>query len=142
MCVFMGNLAARSLSVIFHLWPKISNLLFSRNAPPYDGCQEGVTEAVASFYWGDSDTVFLDFSYDLRPNIIPANFFWVKCVRLHLVMTRISGNVPATFKDFRQLSKDFGTSLKMSPGVPKTFEHSSEVLKRWQLLKCSLVWFH
>ena len=36
---------------------------------------EGVTEAVASFYRGDSDTVFLDFSYDLRPNIIPANFF-------------------------------------------------------------------
>ena len=42
-------------------------------------------------------------------------------------MTGISGNVPATFKDFRQLSRDFGTSLKMSPGVPKTFEHSSEV---------------
>ena len=36
---------------------------------------EGVTEAVASFYRGDSDTVFLDFSYDLHPNIIPANFF-------------------------------------------------------------------
>ena len=36
---------------------------------------EGVTEAVASFYRGDSDMVFLDFSYDLRPNIIPANFF-------------------------------------------------------------------
>ena len=39
------------------------------------GANEGVTEAVASFYRGDSDTVFLDFSYDLRPNIIPANFF-------------------------------------------------------------------
>ena len=135
MCVFMGNLAARSLSVIFHLWPKISNLLFSRNAPPYDGCQEGVTEAVASFYWGDSDTVFLDFSYDLRPNIIPANFFWVKCVRLHLVMTGISGNVPATFKDFRQLSRDFGTSPKMSPGVLKMFEHSSEATEKMTIVK-------
>ena len=38
MCVFMGNLAARSLSVIFRLWPKILNLLFSWNSPPYNGC--------------------------------------------------------------------------------------------------------
>ena len=96
---------------------------------------EGVTEAVASFYQGDSDTVFLDFSYDLCPNIIPANFFWVKCMRLHLVVTGISGNVPATFKDCRQLSKDFGTSPKMSPGVPKTFEHSSEATEKMTIVK-------
>ena len=36
---------------------------------------EGVTKAIASFYQDDSDTVFLDLSYDLDPNIIPANFF-------------------------------------------------------------------
>ena len=36
---------------------------------------EGVTEAIASFYRGDSDTVFLDFSCDLHSNIIPANIF-------------------------------------------------------------------
>ena len=119
MCVFMGNLAARSLSVIFHLWPKISNLLFSRNAPPYDGCQEGVTEAVVSFYWGDSDTVFLDFSYDLRPNIIPANFFWVKCVRLHLVMTGISGKCPG---DFQRFPTTFQRLRNFAENVPRCSE--------------------
>ena len=38
---------------------------------------KGITEAIASFYWSGSDTVFLDLSYDLCPNIKPANFFWV-----------------------------------------------------------------
>ena len=38
---------------------------------------KGITEAIASFYWSGSDTVFLDLCYDLCPNIITANFFWV-----------------------------------------------------------------
>ena len=50
-------------------------------------------------------------------------------------MTGISGNVPATFKDFRQLSRDFGTSPKMSPGVPKMFEHSSEATEKMTIVK-------
>ena len=57
---------------------------------------------------------FFFFFYDLRLSIIPANFFWVDC---HL-MTGISGNVPATSKDFRQ---DFRTLPKMSADVLKTF---------------------
>ena len=31
---------------------------------------QGVTKAVASFYQDDSATVFLDLSYDVRPDII------------------------------------------------------------------------
>ena len=50
-------------------------------------------------------------------------------------MTGISGNVPATFKDFRQLSRDFGTSPKMSPGVLKMFEHSSEATEKMTIVK-------
>ena len=50
-------------------------------------------------------------------------------------MTGISGNVPATFKDFRQLSRDFGTSLKMSLGVLKMFEHSSEATEKMTIVK-------
>ena len=45
------------------------------------------------------------------------------------------GNVPATFKDFRQLSRDFETSPKMSPGVPKMFEHSSEATEKMTIVK-------
>ena len=38
---------------------------------------EGVTKVIASFYRVDLDVVFLGLSYYLRPNIVPANFFWV-----------------------------------------------------------------
>ena len=98
---------------------------------------EGITEAIASFYWGDSDMVFLDLSYDLRPNIIPANIFWVKCVKLHLVMTGISGNVLATSEDF-WFSKHFRTLPKVSADVPKTFEHFRSY---WEDDNCSMLWF-
>ena len=57
---------------------------------------EGVTKAVASFYWGDSDTVFLDLSYDLRPNIIPAN-----------LPTQMCEASPCYDRDFRKRPGDF-----------------------------------
>ena len=73
---------------------------------------EGVTKVIVSFYRVDLGVVFLGLSYYLRPNIIPANFFWV------------SRNVPATFADFRRLWKDFWTLPTMSAKkVSKTFEH-------------------
>ena len=48
---------------------------------------EGVTKAIASLLkiqiWS-----FLVFCYDLRPSIIPANFFRVKCVRFSSCLDR------------------------------------------------------
>ena len=66
-------------------------------------------KAIASIYRDDSDTVFLGLSYDQRPSNaclptfagsnVPKNF--------HLVITEISGNVPATSEDFRRNSKEY-----------------------------------
>ena len=36
---------------------------------------EGVTQAIGSFYWDDSETVFLGIPTIVRLNIIPANCF-------------------------------------------------------------------
>ena len=71
---------------------------------------EGVTKAVASFYWDDSDTVSLGLPCDPPPNTIPVIFFWVKCVRFHLLMAKISWNVSATSKisdEFPKTSERF-----------------------------------
>ena len=40
-----------------------------------------------------------------------------------LVMTAISENVRATYKDFRRFCKDFRTLPKMSEDIPTTFQH-------------------
>ena len=40
----------------------------------------------------------------------------------HLIMTRISENIPATSEDLWQFSEDFWTLLKLSEDVPTTFE--------------------
>ena len=70
-------------------------------------------------------------SYYLRLNVIPANSFWVKCVRFCLVMTEISVNVPATSGDFRRISEDFRTlpKIKCPQMFPKTFEQFRGYLK-------------
>ena len=80
---------------------------------------DSVAKVIASFYRDDLGIVFLGLSYYFRPSIIPANFF----LGFHLVITRVSRNVPATSADFRRLSEDFRTLPKMSANVPKTFEH-------------------
>ena len=56
----------------------------------------------------------------------------------HLVMTGISRNIPATSKDFWQLSKDFRTFPKLSADVPKMFEHFWSYLRDDNL---SMIWF-
>ena len=49
----------------------------------------------------------------------------------HLVMTDISGNVPATSEDFRRISEDFRTlpKIKCLQMFQKTFEHFRSYLK-------------
>ena len=49
----------------------------------------------------------------------------------HLVMTDISGNVPATSEDFRRITEDFRTlpKIKCPQLFQKTFEHFRSYLK-------------
>ena len=54
------------------------------------------------------------------------------------LMIGISGNVPATSKDFRRLSEDFRTLSKMSAHISKTFEHFRSYLKDENF---SVLWF-
>ena len=72
---------------------------------------EGVTKAIASFYYDDSDTVFLDLFYDLRPNIIPGNFF---LSNMREIFTLSWPGVPET-------------SLLL-PKIPDDFPKTSELL--------------
>ena len=77
MYVFMGNLHCSSKKLKCHISFMTYDLKFTPLGThrPMMAANEGITEAIASFCRGDSDTVFLDLSYNLRSNIIPANFF-------------------------------------------------------------------
>ena len=57
-----------------------------------------------SLYWS---------SYDLRANIIPANFSKSNAWDSHLVVTEISGNVLVSSEDFRRISEEFQTLPKI-----------------------------
>ena len=97
MCIFMGNLAARSLSVIFRLWPKISNLLFSRNAPPYDGCQWGRYRSSCKFLlrW---------FRYSLSWFFLRSTSQYYTC---QLFLSQMREASPCYDQDFRKCPGDF-----------------------------------
>ena len=62
----------------------------------------GVTNVIASFY-RDSETVFFGVSSLYDPILYLPTFSLSNAWDFHLVMTWISGNVPATFEDFRRL---------------------------------------
>ena len=52
-------------------WPMISKLHSSENAQAYTlATNEGAIKDIVNFYRDDSDSVFLRFSPDLRPNIL------------------------------------------------------------------------
>jgi len=57
-----------------------------------------------------------------RGSSIPVNFSKSNAWDFHLIMTRISENIPATSEDLWQFSEDFWTLLKLSEDVPTTFE--------------------
>ena len=116
-------------SVLNDLWSQIHAPPRTRQHTTADN--ESVTKAIASFYRDDSDTVYLGLSYDLRSDIIPANFLWVKCI-FHLVMTEAgSGKVLAISEDFRRIPKiDFQTLPKIK--CPQMFRQTSnKVLPRF-----------
>ena len=59
---------------------------------------EGVTKAISSFYWDDSGTVFLGRLTIVIPILYLPTFSESNAWDFHLVMTQISGSVPATSK--------------------------------------------
>ena len=87
---------------------------------------EGVTKVIASFYRVDLDVVFLGLSYYLRPNIAPANFFWV--------FTFSWPGFPETFRLLPQISVDIAKTSERCRQCPqkkvsKTFAHSQSYFK-------------
>ena len=92
---------------------------------------EGVTKVIASFYWDDSGKLFIGRLMIYIPILYLPTFSESNAWDFHLVMTEISGNVPATSEDFRRISEDFRTLPKSNvPRLsPKTFEHSRSYLK-------------
>ena len=120
----------------------ISNLRSSENAPASDGCSKWGRhwQAIGSFYWDDSETVFLGHltiyvSMLYLPTVSESNAW-----DFRLVMTEISVNVPATSEDFRRISEDFRTlpKIKCPQMFPKTFEQFRSYLKDDTF---SLLWY-
>ena len=125
MRVFMGNLSSKMLKCHFvnKLWSKIYAPL--RTLQHTMAANGGVTKAIASFFptWLRYGLSYL--CYDLRANIIPANFFWVKCVRFSPCHDRdfrkrpVERRLPKIFDDF---PKRLPNVAEMPSDVPKTFE--------------------
>ena len=131
---FGGNLSSKKLKCHISLMIYcMYHLASPRTRQHAMADNKSVTKAVASFYREDWDTVSLGLPCDPRPNIIPVNFFWVKCVRFDLVMAEISGNFPATSKisdEFPKTSERFpNVAENWMSAVPKTFEYFRSYLK-------------
>ena len=118
-CAFLGViLAARRLKSHVCQVPSANDLWFQiyvslRTRQHTMAAQnEGVTKAIAGFYW-EVQRRFSWSSYDLRPNIIPASFFWVKCLRFS----------PCHKQDFTKRPGDFQrfpTNYWRLPNVAKS----------------------
>ena len=93
---------------------------------------EGVTKVIASFYRVDLDVVFLGLSYYLRPNIAPANFFWV--------FTLSWPGFPETFRLLPQISVDIAKTSERCRQCPqKKFRRrlrSPKVILKTTILTC------
>ena len=114
-------------SVVNDLWSQIYAPLRTRQHP-MAAQNEGVTQAIGSFYWDDSEHGLLTIYVSILclPTFSKSNAW-----DFRLVMTQISVNVPATSEDFRRISEDFRTfpKIKCPQMFPKTFEHFRSYLK-------------
>ena len=130
MCVFRGNLSSKTpkchislmiyckihvchLCVMYHVWSQIYATLRTRRKAI--GRFTKIIQ-IDSLSWS---------SYDLRPNIIPPNFFWVKCVRFSLC---------------RRPDWSWSRFLEMSRRVPKISDEFPKISKRYRKLnvrRCS-----
>ena len=92
---------------------------------------EGVTKAIASFYWDDSGTVFLGRLAIFIPILHLPTFSESNAWDFHLVMTKISGNVPRLPKIFDEIPKLSERCRKFNVRnlFPKTLEHFRSYLK-------------
>ena len=110
----------------------ISNLRFSENAQAYDGCSEwGRYKGNCKFLLRWFRDVFLSLLTIYVPMLYLPAFSESNAWDFHLVMTDISGNVPATSEDFRRITEDFRTlpKIKCPQMFQKTFEHFRSYLK-------------
>ena len=77
-------------------------------------------------------------SYDVRPNIIPANFFWVRCVRFSPCHDWDFWKRPGDFRifptNFRRLPNV--TENEMSADVPEELWALPKLLKKTTILAC------
>ena len=114
--------------------PSVVNDLSSQIYAPLNGC---VTKAIASFYWDDSETAFRGLLTIYIPILYLPNFSEPNAWDSHLVMTEISGDVPASSKDFRRISEDFRSlpKIKCPLTVPEDVWALSKLLKT-TLLAC------
>ena len=117
-------------SVVNDLWSQIYAPLRTRQHT-MAAQNEGVTQAIGSFYWDDSETVFLGLLTIYVPILYLPTFPESNAGDFRLVMTEISVNVPATSEDFRRISEDFRTlfKIKCPQTFAKTFEHFRSYLK-------------
>ena len=117
-------------SVVNDLWSQIYAPLRTRKHT-MAAQNEGVIQAIGSFYWDDSETVFLGLLTIYVPILYLPTFSESNAWDFRLVMTQISVNVPATSEDFRRISEDFRTlpKIKCPQMFPKTFEHFRSYLK-------------
>ena len=100
----------------------------------------GVTKVIESFYWDDSETVFLSLLTIYVSILYLPTFPESNAWDFHLVMTEISVSVPATSEDFRRISEGFRTlpKIKCPQMFPKTFEHVQSYLKNGTF---SVLWY-
>ena len=130
LCVFMGNLSSKTLK--YHISLMTYDLKFFaplRTRRHTMAANEGVTEATESFTKMIQILSFLTFLMIYVPILYLPTFSESNAWDFHLVMTGISGDVPATSEDLWRLSEVFQTLPKMSPDLPKTFEQFRSHLK-------------
>ena len=123
-------------SVVNDLWSQIYAPLRTRQHT-MAAQNEGVTQAIGSFYWDDSETVFLGLLTIYVPILYLPTFSESNAWDFHLVMNEISRNVPASSKDFRRISEDFRSlpKIKCPLTVPEDVWALSKLLKT-TLLAC------
>ena len=97
----------------------------------------GNTKTIASFYWDDSGTVFLGRLTIFIPISYLPTFSESNAWDFHLVMTEISGNVPATSEEFPETSERCW-KLSVRRLFPKTFEHFRSF---WKDDTFSVLWY-
>ena len=110
--------------------PSVVNDIWSQIYAPLNGCSE------LGRYKGNCKSLLRWFkngfswsSYDLHPNIIPANFFWVKCVIK--IFTLFWLRFAETFRRLPKISDEF----------PKTSERCQKLNVRIKDDTFSVLWY-